>query len=148
MTEHDDGRETRTYEVGFGKPPGSTQFRKGVSGNPKGRPRGSKSLSSILAEMGCERVKVTINGRVRYVSKLETVIMQLSNQAANGDLKAIRELLVAHRIFAESEPPTEGPESLHERDKLVIKNMLNRIRASEATSPTDLDQSSETREAP
>jgi hypothetical protein len=27
------------YEVGYGKPPQSTQFKKGKSGNPKGRPK-------------------------------------------------------------------------------------------------------------
>jgi hypothetical protein len=42
--------------------------------------------------------------------------MQLSNKAANGDVKAIRELLVAHRIFPEPEQPTAVLESSHERD--------------------------------
>jgi hypothetical protein len=140
MTEHDDSPGTGTYEVGFAKPPRSNQFRKGMSGNPKGRPKGSKSISSILVEMGRERVKVTFNGKVRHISKLEAVIRQLSNKAATGDLKAIRELLVAHRIFAEPEPPTETSESLHERDASVMENLLNRIRSSEVTSATELKQ--------
>jgi hypothetical protein len=35
-------RQTKSasYEVGYGKPPRRTQFRKGQSGNPGGRPRG------------------------------------------------------------------------------------------------------------
>ena len=136
--------KTKTCEVGFGKPPRNTQFRKGVSGNPKGRPKGSKNVASILAMMARQRVRVTINGRVCHISKLEMVFMQLSNKAASGDLKAIRELLIAHRILAEPEPPAEASESFQERDTLVMKNMLNRIRSSDATSATDLDQASET----
>lgn len=147
MTEHDDCPEIRPHEVGFGKPPRSNQFRKGVSGNPKGRPKGSKNISSILAQMGRKQVKVTINGKVRHISLLEAVIRQLGNQAANGDLKAIRELLDAHRIFAEPEPSTGGSESFHERDTSVMKNLLNRIRSSEVTSAPELKQFPEQKEA-
>jgi hypothetical protein len=50
------------YEVGFAKPPQGTQFRKGRSGNPNGRPKGAKSIANILAKMGRERVRITTNG--------------------------------------------------------------------------------------
>lgn len=33
------------YDVGYGKPPASSRFRKGVSGNPKGRPRKSPEFT-------------------------------------------------------------------------------------------------------
>jgi|SRR5581483_22465 len=135
-----------SYEVGFGKPPRSTRFRKGMSGNPKGRPKGSKSLAIVLAQMGRQRVKVTINGKVRNLSRLEMMVMQLSNKAASGDLKAIRELLIAHRIFAEPEQTTEALEVFQEQDTSVMRKMLTRIRSSEVRA-TDENQASETPEA-
>ena len=38
----------RDYEIGYGRPPKHTQFKKGQSGNPEGRPKGIKSLSTEL----------------------------------------------------------------------------------------------------
>jgi Family of unknown function (DUF5681) len=81
------------YEVGFGKPPKHTQFHKGRSGNPKGRARGSRNASTLLDEALRERVIVAENGRRRKVTKLEVVLTQLVNKAAQGDHSATRLLL-------------------------------------------------------
>jgi len=118
------------YEVGFGKPPESTQFQKGVTGNPKGRPKGSKSISGILTKMGRERVKVAINGKTRSVTKLEAVFMQLSNKAASGDIRAIRELLAAHRIFPEPTEAVESDVGSNDRDDAVLKGIVERMRSA------------------
>ena len=50
------------YEVGYGKPPGHTRFAKGQSGNPRGRPPGAKSFTTLLDEALNERVLVEENG--------------------------------------------------------------------------------------
>ena len=58
MGKPDGSCQPDAYEVGFAKPPQRTQFRKGASGNPKGRPKGSKSMASILTKVGRQRVRV------------------------------------------------------------------------------------------
>lgn len=84
----------RTEEtVGRGKPPKHTQFRKGVSGNVKGRPKGSKNLSTILMEAARDKVTATIAGKPRRISKLQATAMQLATKAAGGDQASIGRFL-------------------------------------------------------
>src|SRR6266436_4681659 len=80
-------------EVGFGKPPKRTQFQKGVSGNPKGRPKGSRNLATVLSRTLRENVVVNDNGRRRTMSKLDAAVAQLVNKSASGDLVALRQLI-------------------------------------------------------
>src|ERR1700730_10755419 len=69
MTDRDD-----SYEVGYSKPPRHARFTKGQSGNPKGRPKGSQNLATILARVGRERVKVTGKSGNRSITKLEASV--------------------------------------------------------------------------
>src|SRR5579864_5263609 len=80
----------RDYEVGFGKPPRHSRFVKGRSGNPKGRPNGSKNLATLFREALNETVTVVENGRRRRITKREAVIAQLVNKSAGADLRAIK----------------------------------------------------------
>lgn len=122
-----------SYEVGYGKPPKATRFVKGQRGNPKGRPKGSKNLNTIVDKIGRQRVTVTGNGSSRSISKLEATVIQLTNQAASGDLRAIRELLHLHKLVAESRQVDLPSPLAHERDKMVMDNIVKRIRQVEET---------------
>jgi phosphosulfolactate phosphohydrolase-like enzyme len=77
-------------KVGYGRPPRATRFQKGRSGNPNGRPKGSKNLASIFAKAARETVIVTSNGRRHQKSKLEVIAAQQTNKAAGGDLAAAK----------------------------------------------------------
>ena len=80
-------------KVGRGNPPKHTQFRKGKSGNPKGRPKGSKNLSTYLMEAARDHVTATVDGRIRKISKIQATAMQLATKAAGGDQAAIGKFL-------------------------------------------------------
>jgi Family of unknown function (DUF5681) len=53
----------RNYDVGYGKPPLHSRFKKGRSGNPHGRPKGSSNMSTLLDHALNEQVVVSENGQ-------------------------------------------------------------------------------------
>ena len=103
---------SKSRGVGYGSPPRHTRFKPGRSGNPKGRPKGSKNVATLLERALTERVIITENGKRRSISKLEASFKQLVNLAASGDLAAMRQLytllpwLEGQLNEAEDRPPT------------------------------------------
>src|SRR5271166_1505567 len=87
-----DTETTDEYEVGYAKPPRHAGFQKGRSGNPKGRPKGSKNFGTLVSEALDEKVSLTEDGRRRRITKRELVIKQLVNKSASADLRAIKQL--------------------------------------------------------
>jgi hypothetical protein len=119
----------KTYDVGFGKPPKPSQFRKGFSGNPKGRPKGRRNLATVLARTLQERVVINENGVRRTVTKLEAAVKQLVNRAASGDLGAMRQLAALARS-AEDEQVASPTRQLDEDDQKVMEGVLKRFEKS------------------
>ena len=76
------------FKVGYGKPPKSGQFKRGKSGNPKGRPTGSRKLATDLAAELNEQITVREDGKPRRVSKQRALIKSLMAKALQGDVRA------------------------------------------------------------
>ena len=98
------------YKVGYGKPPKATRFKKGKSGNPRGRPKGSLNLATDLtAELG-EQITVREDGRPRKVSKQRALIKSLMAKALQGDVRATASLLALYaRVITEPPPDDNQP---------------------------------------
>jgi hypothetical protein len=126
--------DARDYEVGYKKPPLHTRFKKGQSGNPRGRPRGAKNFSSVLNDALNQPVVVTENGRRRKISKRELGIRQLVDKFAMAEMQATRLLLglmlERERLTAAAPQPAARP-SLGAADEKVIDNLLRRLRGAE-----------------
>ena len=122
---------TDDYEIGRGKPPRHAGFQKGRSGNPKGRPKGSKNLATLLNQALDEKVYVTEDGVRRRVTKRELVIKQLVNKSATADLRAIKQLTdIVERVeprTGASQAPAEPPQ-LTATDREVIELFVARLR--------------------
>jgi hypothetical protein len=76
-----------------GNPPKHTQFRKGTSGNPRGRPKGSKNLATYIMEAARAQASATVGGRTRRISNLQSTTVQLATKAAGGDQAAMGRFL-------------------------------------------------------
>jgi Family of unknown function (DUF5681) len=76
------------YTVGYGRPPQHTRFQPSRSGNPKGREKGSKNLSTLFSEELAQTVTLTENGKRKKMSKRQALVKQAINKALSNDLKA------------------------------------------------------------
>jgi hypothetical protein len=114
--------------VGYRKPPEATRFKKGNSGNPKGRPKGSLNVATVFIKTLREKVVINENGQRKTVTKLEAALKQMVNKAASGDIRALRELLELARD-AEARQNTPGVQNpvIEELDQEVIDGIIQRL---------------------
>ena len=106
--------ESSDYKVGYGKPPKHTRFKPGVSGNPRGRSKGTKNLKTDLMEELGEKILVREGGQAQKVSKQRAVVKTLVARTLKGDARAANLLLsVMMRVLDTGEGALESPEDLH-----------------------------------
>jgi hypothetical protein len=108
-----------------------TRFRKGLSGNPRGRPKGSRNLATLVLEAARDRVPATIAGKARSISKIQATAMQLATKAAGGDQAAMNKLLdwVDEFEMRAAARPNQFP--LSEADLEVIRAVYERMKQCE-----------------
>jgi uncharacterized protein DUF5681 len=146
-------------EVGFRKPPRSRQFKKGRSGNPKGRPPRASRDADILALLRSalnEEVTVTENGERKKITKAEAMAKQLVNKGAAGDARAIHLLLATLRSIEErldsaaGEQAEETATQMHMLERLTIEERLElrRLIAKAQGEPLESEVGSEEAVAP
>ena len=115
------------YKVGYRKPPKATRFRPGVSGNARGRPKGSLNLATDLSAELSETTTVKEGGRSRRVSKQRALIKTLMKNALKGEVKSAAAVLALYgRVI--TEPPESEPVS--EEERTILRRFLPRLLKS------------------
>ena len=130
MTAHRKSRAAKgEYKVGYGRPPAETRFQAGQSGNPRGRPKGIKSLAQLLTEKFARRVTVQENGRPRQMGMLEVLIQKLINDAAHGNLRAMRLVLDLWERCGEVADQNVAVTDLAAEDQAIIAAYLKKMQS-------------------
>ena len=131
MDEQSNPEKLKTTKVGYCNPPGNTRFKTGQSGNPKGRPKGTLNMATVLERTLREKVVVNENGKRKIITKLEAAITQLTNKAASGELKALQLLTALVRSAEERAIEAGVPNSsVEEVDEKVVLGILKRLEAT------------------
>ncbi|MBP6014331.1 MAG: hypothetical protein KBA31_19030 [Alphaproteobacteria bacterium] len=116
------------HDVGFRRPPKATQFKKGRSGNPRGRPKGTRNFSTDLKETLSRPVQVTEAGRSRSISTQQASLERLREKALRGDQRALDRLLQLAERHAEDETAAHAEEKLAASEVEILTNYAGRIR--------------------
>lgn len=104
---------------GYGNPPDHTKFKKGESGNPSGRPKGTTKVEQIIKKLEKQKVWVTENGTKKKMTKIELVVSALFSKASKGDVQAAK-LLLSWKAKAEE----SGQVSDHGFDEADLQVLL------------------------
>lgn len=110
--------------VGYGRPPRETQFMKGKSGNPKGRPKHPTTPRECINKIFSEYRTVTVDGKRKKITKLELFFRLMCTESLKGNMKAA-DMLLKHfgdsiNIYGELYPPEIRSEEENQRANEII----------------------------
>ena len=134
------GNEQGTYAVGFGRPPLHSRFKPGQSGNPKGRPKQSQNLRTIVKQVSNEQIQIREGDRPRRMSRIEALVRTTYTRAFK-DPKALASLIILLRqcgYGADHDEPADhvllGPDN-----EAIIDDFLARHGAEHVASDDEVN---------
>ncbi|HEX3944950.1 MAG TPA: DUF5681 domain-containing protein [Rhizomicrobium sp.] len=126
---------TRQSDVGYSRPPKANRFKPGKSGNPKGRPTGSRNLATELKSELSKPVTVRENGQAKKVSKRVALIKSLIAKGLSGDVKAIGVTLQLNAQM-EQQAPAAAPISVESDELRILRHFAPRAVKTASTKRT------------
>jgi len=125
--ERDSCPRPHEYAVGYGKPPKDSRFKPGRSGNPRGRPKGSKNLFTLIHEELDRLIAVREDGRSRKVPAREALAKRLVHKGLSGHDRSMEALLkldgnrADHGAVAPAEAADGGAEPLTAGGRAILE---------------------------
>ena len=134
-------------KLGYKNPPVEHQFKKGKSGNPKGRPRkktkqhsdpGLDLIVSVHRELR-KSVFVQENGKHREITKLDAFSAQLVAQSVNGKPSQQKMLLSLLTLDRHEETEQQTLEQLQSYDKDLLNELYEQLNSMGQKTSEDGD---------
>ena len=122
---------TGDYAVGYCRPPSSRRFKKGHSGNPRGRPKGAKNLATYFDAILKQKVSVREGGHVKTMSKAEAMVHSVVLKAMKGDSKALSFIIALGRL--------SGQFDKAEKDKDFVGGVLRIYKSDQSQEEFEAD---------
>ena len=118
------------YDVGYCKPPKATQFKKGQSGNPKGRPKGSNNLSTDVKAILKSSVAINEGGKRKKISTQQAMLLRLKEGALKGDAKSINQLVALAGAYNNETLTPSANTDVDSDDAAVLDGFLARQKST------------------
>jgi Family of unknown function (DUF5681) len=130
------------YAVGYGKPPASTQYRKGQSGNRTGRPKGANNLKTDLLEELGEKVTLKEGTRTKKVTKQRAMVKTIVAKTLKAESRAATTLIgLLGRVFDLAATEAVASEPLSAEEVEVLEMLAQRmVHNKPSASSTDGEQ--------
>jgi Family of unknown function (DUF5681) len=130
------GSGSSKKEIGYRRPPRATQFKKGESGNPRGRPKGSRNIGKVLLDVTGQKIAVTENGRTRRMPALEVMLRRLASDAIKNDQGALKLFFSLVDRYADLTETVVAPniDDVLAEDREILERYLKKL------SPLAADQ--------
>jgi Family of unknown function (DUF5681) len=117
----------RTSSIGYGRPPVHTRFKPGTSGNPKGRPKSSRNLRTIIQDALMQKIMLRQGQGKRSITKLEGIVLRQVEGALKGnDKAALAALKMAAQVglLEPSEGEIEAAAGLSPSEKKMMEELF------------------------
>jgi len=134
---NDEQNSVEEYLVGYKKPPKHTQFKKGQTGNPRGRKKSRKSVAEEIEQILMQKISMKVGGAQKQVTLQHAMLMSLASDAAKGDLKKAGFLLDLRMSHNDTQSETIDVSLLSRDSKSIIDGFINQKNWGEEISHTN-----------
>jgi hypothetical protein len=128
-------KKTDSAPVGYKQPPTHLQFQPGQSGNPNGRPKGTRNFKSDLRDELSETISFREGNRELSISEQRALVKRLVASAIEGDARSIATLMsfCARAFGDDNDDQQQAPEN-REIAQAFARRSTKRHSKTEATN--------------
>jgi hypothetical protein len=115
-------------EKGYGKPPKKHQFKKGVSGNPRGRPKGKKSFAALFKKLENEKITIQINGKTEKLTIEQAILKRVMIDSVVGKSSSARLYVeMKQTILAMPDIAGMSASERNKQDQAILESFLKHL---------------------